>query len=242
MVAPLKILHYKRLESTNTMAYRLAEKSAPDWTVVAADVQTKGRGRGRNKWKSPKGGLWFSIILRPNLPGSRLSLLQFLTAIATRTALEDETGLGVKLKWPNDLVIGKEKLGGILVESKTLGAQVSFAILGVGLNINQDKAQLPPRAISLQLASGRQHNIRALLTAILRQIGSSFDLLNQPSKLMEEWWRNCVHRPMRVRITDLARSVTGISRGIDEDGALLIETDGHRIRRVSEGSLDILDD
>jgi BirA family transcriptional regulator, biotin operon repressor / biotin---[acetyl-CoA-carboxylase] ligase len=242
MVAPLKILHFKRLESTNTTAYRLAEQSAPDWTVVVADVQTKGRGRGRNKWKSPKGGLWFSIILRPKLPGSKLPLLQFLTAIATRTALEDETGLGVKLKWPNDLVIGKEKLGGILVESKTLGAQISYAILGVGLNINQDKAQLPLGAISLQLASGRQHNIRLLLTTILRQIRSSFDLLDQPSKLMEEWWRNCVHRPMRVRITDSARAVTGISRGIDENGALLIETDDHRIRRVSEGSLGILDD
>ena len=169
-------------------------------------------------------------------------MLQFLAAIATRTALEDATGLGVKLKWPNDLVIGKEKLGGILVESKTLGAQVSYAILGVGLNINQDRAQLPLGAISLQLASGRQYNIRLLLTTILRQIRSSFDLLDQPSKLMEEWWRNCVHRPMRVRITGSAQAVTGISRGIDENGALLIETDDHRIRRVSEGSLGILDD
>jgi len=242
MVAPLKILHYKSLESTNTTAYRLAEQSAPDWTVVVADVQTRGRGRGRNKWNSPKGGLWLSIILRPKLPGPRLALLQFLAAIATRTALEDATGLVVKLKWTNDLVIGKEKLGGILVESKTLGAQVSFAILGVGLNINQDKAQLPPGATSLQLASGKQHNIRPLLTAVLRQIRSSFDLLDQPSKLMEDWWCHCVHRPMRVRITVSDDAVTGISRGIDENGALLVETDDHRIRRVSEGSLSILDD
>jgi len=242
MVAPLKILYYKRLESTNTTAYRLAEQSAPDWTVVAADVQTKGRGRGRNKWKSPKGGLWFSIILRPKLSGQRLPLLQFLTVVATRTAVENETGLGVKLKWPNDLVIGKAKLGGILIESKTLGAQVSFAILGVGLNINQSKAQLPPGATSLQLVSGKQQNIRVLLRAVLHQIRSSFDLFDEPSKLMEEWWRNCVHRPMRVRIADSSRDVTGISRGIDENGALLIETDGHRIRRVSEGSLGILDD
>jgi BirA family transcriptional regulator, biotin operon repressor / biotin---[acetyl-CoA-carboxylase] ligase len=242
MVAPLKILHFKRLESTNTTAYQLAEKSAPDWTVVAADVQTKGRGRGQNKWKSPKGGLWFSIILRSRLSGQTLPLLQFLTAVATRTAVENETGLGVKLKWPNDLVIGKAKLGGILIESKTLGAQVSFAILGVGLNINQSKAQLPSGATSLQLVSGKQQDIRLLLRAVLHQIRSSFDLLDQPSKLMEEWWRNCVHRPMRVRITDSSRAVTGISRGIDENGALIIETDDHRIRRVTEGSLGILDD
>src|SRR5690348_16615030 len=103
MVAPLKILHYKSLDSTNTTAYRLAEQSAPDWTVVIADLQTWGRGRGRTRWKPPKGGLWFSIILRPRLPGSRLPLLQFLAAVATRTALEDATGLSVKLKLPNDL-------------------------------------------------------------------------------------------------------------------------------------------
>ena len=242
MVASLKILHYKSLESTSTTAYRLAEQSAPDWTVVIADVQTRGRGRGRNKWKSPKGGLWFSIILRPKLPGPRLPLLQFLVAIAMRTALEDATGLRVKLKWPNDLVIGKEKLGGILIESKTLGAQVSFAILGVGLNVNQGRAQLPFGATSLQVASGKQHNIRLLLRAVLRQIRSSFDLLDQPSKLIDDWWRNCVHRPMRVRITVSDDVLTGISRGVDENGALLIETDDHRIRRVSEGSLSILDD
>ncbi|HZF21257.1 MAG TPA: biotin--[acetyl-CoA-carboxylase] ligase, partial [Dongiaceae bacterium] len=68
MVASLKILHYKRLQSTNTTAYRLAQQSAPEWTVVVADAQTKGRGRRRRRWESPKGGLWFSILLRPTVP------------------------------------------------------------------------------------------------------------------------------------------------------------------------------
>jgi len=115
----LKILHYDRLESTNTTAYRLAEESAPEWTIVVADVQTKGRGRGRNKWESPKGGLWFSIVLKPKVSSPRLPLLQFLAAIATRQALENETGLSVRLKWPNDIVLRNAKLGGILVEFKT---------------------------------------------------------------------------------------------------------------------------
>lgn len=182
------------------------------------------------------------MILRPKAPGLRLSLLQFLAAVSTRKALEDATGLGVKLKWPNDLVIGKAKLGGILVESRTLGTQVSFAILGIGLNINQGKAQLPPGATSLRLASGEQHDIRLLLMAVLRQIRSSLNQLDHPSKIMEDWWRNCVHRPMRVQIAISDDSASGISRGIDENGALLIETDDHRIHRASEGSLRILDD
>lgn len=241
MVASLKILHYKRLQSTNSTAYRFAQQSASEWTVVVADVQTKGRGRGRNKWESPKGGLWFSILLRPKVPTPKLPLLQFLAAVATRQALENETGLSAKLKWPNDLVLGHEKLGGILIESKTLGNTVSFAILGIGLNINQLKAQLPPGAVSLRLVSRKQLDLRLLLRAILEQIRSSYDDFNS-SKIMEEWWRNCVHRPSRVQVTLPNDTVTGISRGVDKDGSLVIETDDRRIRKVNEGSLRMLDD
>ncbi|OLB69551.1 biotin--[acetyl-CoA-carboxylase] ligase [archaeon 13_2_20CM_2_52_21] len=209
---------------------------------MVADVQTKGRGRGGNKWESPSGGLWFSILLRPNLPSRRLLLLQFLAATATRNAIGNETGLDVMLKWPNDLVLGNAKLGGILIESKTQGERVSFAILGIGLNVNQRKAGLPPEAISMRLVSGKQHNLRVLLRAILDQIRLSFDDLNHPSKIMDEWWRNCIHRLLRVQVTLPRDMVTGISRAIDEDGSLLIESDDHRIRRVKEGSLRILND
>ena len=239
---PLKILHYKRLQSTNTAAYQLAQQGAPEWTIVVADVQTKGRGRGRNKWKSPKGGLWFSIILRPKVSVPKLPLLQFLAAVVTRTALEDATGLDVKLKWPNDLVLGNLKLGGILIESKTQGSRVSFAILGIGLNINQSKAQLPPAAMSVRLATGKHYDLGTVLRAILDQLRSSYRDLDRPSKIIENWWRNCIHRPLRVQVNLPKETVTGISGAIDEEGSLLIETDDHRIRRVKEGSLRILND
>src|SRR5437667_11088352 len=100
MDAPLKILHYKRLQSTNTTAYQLAQQGAPEWTTVVADVQTKGRGRGRNNRKSLKAGLWFSIILRPKVSGTRLPSLHFLAAVVTRADLEDATGLELNLKRP----------------------------------------------------------------------------------------------------------------------------------------------
>ena len=169
-------------------------------------------------------------------------MLQFLAAIATRQALENETGLSVRLKWPNDLVLGNAKLGGILVESKTIGESVAFAILGIGLNINQGKAQLPPRAISLRLVSGKQHDPRLLLRAILDQIRSSYHDLDDPSKIMEDWWHNCVHRPTKVQVTLPKDTVIGISRAINEDGSLVIETDDRKIRKVTEGSLRLLND
>ncbi len=210
--------------------------------MVVADVQTKGRGRGRKKWESPKGGLWFSIILRPKVATPQLPLLQFRAAVTTRQALEQETGLGVKLKWPNDLVLGNSKLGGILIESKTQGDRVRFAILGIGLNINQDKTQLPPGAISLRLLSGRKHDLRLILRTILDQIRSTYNDLDNPSKIMEDWWHNCIHRPLKIQVTISKGTVTGISRGVDDDGALLIETEDHKIQKVNEGSLRILND
>lgn len=241
MVCSLKIIHYESLESTNTTAYQLARESTPEWTIVVADVQTRGRGRGRKRWDSRKGGLWFSILLRPRIPPPRLPMLQFLAAVATRQAIENETGLNVKLKWPNDLVIGTAKLGGILIESKTLRERVSFVILGIGLNINQTQAQLPQGAVSLRLASRKQYDLRSILTAILDQIRSSFNDLNHPSRIMKEWWRNCIHRPLRIQVALGNDTVTGISAAIEEDGSLLIETDDRRIRRVNEGFLRILD-
>ena len=242
MVASLKIVHYRSLQSTNKTAYQLAQESAPEWTIVVADVQTRGRGRGRKKWNSPKGGLWFSILLRPRIPTPRLPMLQFLAAIATRRAIEKETGLSAKLKWPNDLVLGTAKLGGILTESKTFRDSVSFAILGIGLNINQIQAQLPKGAVSLRLMSRKRYDLRTLLRAILDQIRASFNDLNHPSRIMEEWWRNCIHRPLRIQVTLGNDTVSGTSTAIEEDGSLLIETDDRRIRRVNEGSLRILDD
>jgi BirA family biotin operon repressor/biotin-[acetyl-CoA-carboxylase] ligase len=208
--------------------------------VVVADAQTKGRGRGGRKWESPKGGLWFSIILRPDAPSLRLPLLQFLASNAARQALEDETGLSVKLKWPNDLLLGNAKVGGILIESKSLGDRVSFAILGIGLNINQGRAQVPSGATSLHLTSGKRYDLRLLLRAILGQLRSAYDDLDHPSKIMEDWWRNCIHRPLRVQVTLPKETVTGISRAIEEDGTLVIETGDRRIRKVNEGSLTIL--
>ncbi len=182
------------------------------------------------------------MLLRPDIPSSKVPLLQFLAANATREALEDETEVHVQLKWPNDLVLESGKLGGILVESRTLAEKVSFAVVGIGLNVSQRKAQLPTGAISLLLATGVQFDNRRLLRAILDQLKSREDDIEDPSRVFEEWWRNCIHRPPRVQVTLQNASVAGITRGIDEEGALVLETDDRRIRKISEGTLRLLDD
>ncbi|SRR5713101_4586485 len=244
MVAPLKIFRYKKLQSTNATAYQLAQQDAPEWTIIVADVQTKGRGRGRKKWVSPKGGLWFSILLRPNVVGSKLPMLQFLIANAIRQALENETGLPVRLKWPNDILLNGQKLGGILIESKTQGDMVSFAVIGIGLNINLSQNRLPPHAVSLRAQTGIRYDENHLLNAIIDQSKSRYKDLNKPrpTRILEEWWRNCVHRLARVQVTLYGKTIEGVTTSVGGDGSLLIRTDDDRFEKVTEGSLAILND
>src|SRR5712664_3793232 len=129
----LKILRYRRISSTNFKAKTLAEKGAGEWTVVVSEVQTQGRGRSGRSWKSPTGGLWFSLIVRPRIPVDRISLLQFLFANALRKRIEEAYGVQSEVKWPNDLVVDWKKLAGILVETKISGPELVYAIVGIGL-------------------------------------------------------------------------------------------------------------
>jgi BirA family transcriptional regulator, biotin operon repressor / biotin---[acetyl-CoA-carboxylase] ligase len=236
----LKILRYKQLQSTNTTAYNLGEKGSPEWTVVVADTQTKGRGRSGRRWESRKGGLWFSVLLRPDVSSGRVPMLQFLAASATRKAIEDETNVRVQFKWPNDIVVETGKLGGILIESKILRERVDFAVIGIGLNVNQLRAQLPIGASSIILSAGTRFDQQRLMRKIVEEIRARYDKVDKPSSLIEEWWRNCIHRPPTVQVTVQDKTMTGITRGIDETGALILETDDRESRRISDGTLRVL--
>ena len=142
----MKIIRYKRISSTNTTAKTLAEKRAAEWTVVTAEVQTQGRGRSGRSWKSPKGGLWFSPIIRPKIPIDRIPLLQFWVANALRKGIEEVYGVQSEVKWPNDLVVNWKKLAGILIETKISGPELIYAVVGVGLNVNLTAEELPAGA------------------------------------------------------------------------------------------------
>ena len=238
----LKIVLYDRVESTNSVVYQLGENRSPEWTVATAAIQTKGRGRRGNRWESPKGGLWFSILLRPGISPDKTPLLQFLAGIAAREALQNATGLRIMLKWPNDLVTENGKLGGILVESKIQADRLVFAVVGAGINVNLRRSQLPIGATSIQLATGRRYDLHDLLNMIIRRMKSKIRMLDDPKSIMKEWWDHCIHRPPQVIVTTENDTLAGISRGIDDDGALIIETEDHRTHKVNEGSLRLLDD
>src|SRR2546428_2384638 len=163
----LKIIRYKRISSTNTKAKTLAEKRAAEWTVVVSEVQTHGRGRSERTWKSPKGGLWFSLIVRPKIPIDRIPLLQFWVANAFREGIEEVYGVQSEVKWPNDLVVDWKKLAGILIETKISGPSLVYAIVGIGLNVNLTAEQLPTGATSIFLAKKKRFSLAKTLSSIL---------------------------------------------------------------------------
>ena len=239
----MKLLRFKRLGSTSTKAYQLAQQGAGEWTVVVADTQTRGRGRLGRVWESPPGGLWFSIILRPPISPDMASRIQMLGAVAVlkvlRTTIKGRGKVGVK--WPNDIIVGGRKLGGILVETKTVANALSFAVIGVGINVNQSEKSLPDGAVSLRIYTGRERNLQRLLRLILHELESKYGDLQNPSKLVSEWWRHCVHKMKNVRIDGPEGISAGLNRGIGRDGALVVEPLPGHLVRVSEGTLRMLD-
>ncbi len=208
--------------------------------MVVSKVQTRGRGRAGKTWESPRGGLWFSVVLRPEIKPSKAGLLQILAAVATRDAIEKETGQKVTVKWPNDLVLQSGKLGGILVETKIVADTVYFVIMGIGVNVNQTRTSLPRGAVSLYTTTRRRFSLPGLLGQILQDLESRYQELENPSRLVSEWWKNCEHHLKIVRIESPQGFLIGLNKGIDESARLIVETSTDTVVKISEGTLRIL--
>ena len=232
---------YKRVASTNDTAKVLANHGAREWTVVVAEIQTRGRGRSGKRWQSHKGGLWFSVILRPKISPGSIAMLQFFASNATRRAIKEETGIEAGTKWPNDIILEKRKLAGLLVESKSKGNQVSFVILGIGLNVNQSQRTLPEGATSIYATSREKHDVEQLMNRIIGNMEHDYALLETPDRILNEWWTKCIHRSKKVEIQTGRQTRSGISKGIDADGALLLEKNA-RTEHIMEGTLRVLNE
>jgi len=234
-------------DSTNTDALEAARASAPHGSVYFADEQLAGRGRGDHAWLSAAGqGLYVSILLRSAIPAARLPLLPLAAGLAAANAIRETTGLTVDLRWPNDLLIGSRKVGGILVESKIETNLVAYAVVGIGINVHQRgfPENLATPATSLDLESGKTVSRQTLLMELLAAIEQeSLGLLDPaaietvPRRVQQaSTWvagrRVQVHGP---------QACTGVTAGLDENGFLLIRT-ATGLVTVSTGGLRAADD
>lgn len=242
-----EIRYAETMASTNQTAKELAARGAPEGTLVAADGQSRGRGRLDRRWFSPPhGGLYVSLILRPTLPPSQVHQLVLLAATAVAEALHGATGLRVGVKWPNDLMIGGRKLGGLLAEAATQMDAVEYAVLGLGLNVNLPRERFPeelrPAATSLLAETGRVVSRTALLRRILESLEASYQALRRDglSPLRARWESLMGLEGAQVSIRTTAGSYTGQVAGVDADGFLLLRDERGAERRFCSGDVTLL--
>jgi BirA family biotin operon repressor/biotin-[acetyl-CoA-carboxylase] ligase len=236
-------LHFSPVtDSTNRDALAAARSAAPNGSVYFADEQRAGRGRGDHAWVSAAGdGLYASVLLRTPIPAVRLPLLPLAAGLAAAEAIRAVAGIHIDLRWPNDLLIGPRKVGGILVESKISGASAEFAVVGIGINVHQRAfdSELSTAATSLELETKRSVSRQHLLAALLKSLESETLLLADPAagvtiptrvERASTWIRGRrveVHGP---------QACTGVTAGLDENGFLLVRT-GSGIVTVQTGGI-----
>jgi BirA family transcriptional regulator, biotin operon repressor / biotin---[acetyl-CoA-carboxylase] ligase len=221
-------------DSTNTDALEAARAGAPHGSVYFADEQLAGRGRGDHAWHSAAGeGLYISVLLRPQMPASRLHLLPLAAGLAAAEAIRTVSGLKTDLRWPNDLLVNSKaeprKVGGILVESKTEDTEVAFAVVGIGINVHQRSfaSGLSTPAISLDLVAGRRISRQSLIATLLKSLERETLALLYPA----------ASRTIPMRVIQASTWVRGrhvevhgpqACSGITADGLVTVQTGGIR--------------
>lgn len=239
---PLLEVH-ARLGSTNDRARSIARAGAPSFSVVIADEQTRGRGREGRRWLSPPAsGLWMTVVLARCRSGH--STVPLLTGIAAARAIEDVCpDLRAEIEWPNDLVVGGRKVGGILCESWDEGTGSRGMAIGTGINISQGAGDFPPelrgRAASLRAMGATSVSRSALAGALLARMREV--LTPGPARLEGALHREFARRDVLMgRAVVLGSGETGTARGISSDGALLFEARGSGMREIRSGSVSLL--
>jgi BirA family biotin operon repressor/biotin-[acetyl-CoA-carboxylase] ligase len=245
-----RIDFHASVDSTNLLAEALARGDSPDGTLVIADHQSAGRGRQGRSFFSPAGcGLYFSVLLRPQMPADRLQHHVFAAAVAvaeTAAPLLSERA-ALAIKWPNDVLVGGRKLAGINLPVLLEGERVIAAILGIGVNVNTRREQFPAElraiATSLRAEAGAEIDRAAFAERLLETLEHRIDRLRagDVESVLAAWRARLAGIGQRVRIDGpgVPKPREGIARGVDPAGALLLETEAG-IERVLAGDVNLV--
>ncbi|MDD3088287.1 MAG: biotin--[acetyl-CoA-carboxylase] ligase [Candidatus Omnitrophica bacterium] len=235
-----KILYFDSLSSTMDMATQLALKGADEGTVVLSETQVKGRGRLGRIWNSPKyKGLYFSLILRPKISLNKASLITLLAGVGICEAIKESTREEPKIKWPNDIVLNDKKLGGILTEIKAEVDEVDFIVIGVGLNINNDKKSLISGATSLRQKAEEGLSRLSIFQNILFRLENNYFIFQKKgaSVIAEKWRQLSLTLGKRVKVYSHREHIDGEAVDIDSDGGLLVRCDSGLTQKVTAGDV-----
>lgn len=246
------IIHcYAKLSSTNDKAKEFAMKGAEEGTLVVADSQSAGKGRRGRSWSSEKGvGIYMSMLLRPKVPAKQVSGVTLLGALAVAKAVRKICDVKAEIKWPNDVIVAKKKICGILTEMSGEDETVHHVIIGIGINVNHVcfPEELEETATSIFQETGKRISRNKLIAAVADAFEGYYQMFIQAKNLsfvLEQYNEVLVNKGKQVKIyhgmieeAKEEQIETGVARGIDEDGALLVEQKGI-LKRIVAGEVSV---
>ncbi len=228
------LYYYQEVESTNDTARELAW-SSDDGAAVLAEVQRDGRGRLCRSWRSPPGGLWLSVVLKPRIPLAQAYRVNMAASVAVARTLSSLYGIKAAIKWPNDVLVNDRKICGILMEISAEVDRLDYAVVGIGINANLEAGSFPGewKATSLQEELGHKVSRTDLALRLLEELEKAY-LSMGTRENYEDWCRLSATLGRQVRITSHDGEVEGLADSLSEDGALMLRLPGE-MRRILAG-------
>ena len=237
------IYFYDEVKSTNNIAKFFGESDEEEGVVIIADTQTKARGRSGKPWKSPKGGSWLSILIRPNVPPTHASLITLATGVAVCKTLRT-IGVNAQIKWPNDILINDKKVSGILTEAKASFNNLDYVVVGIGidtnLTMNDFPEELKENVTSLKDEANREIKEKKIIRIFLEEFEKFYNYFKEEDyeKILNEWRHLSktigseviIHQP-------LGKVIEGYAIGINKEGSLIIEKNDGSLEKIFAGEL-----
>lgn len=247
-----EILYFDVIDSTNNYAKKIASEGCAEGTVVIADSQTSGRGRLGRAWNSAqKAGIWMSVVLRPAIAPEDVQVITIAASVAVVSAIKRVAGIEAGIKWPNDIILDRKKVCGILTEMNSEMERVNFLILGIGINVKQDPEEFPEelrsKGTSLR-AHAREKGIaleefdrNRLIKALLSELERLYSKIScgRTAEIIDRWKKHSVTLGKEVRISARNYECSGIAVDITDDGKLVVNCADGVTREVLSGEISV---
>ena len=240
-----EIYYFSDIASTNSEAKKQANLGCPEGTIVLSEAQNSGRGRLARSWFSPRSkGIWLSVVLRPPFNPYDAPKCTLLTAVAVTKAIRRVAQVECGIKWPNDILYQGKKMVGVLTEMSAEIDAINYVVIGMGINVNIEEQDFPAElrgiATSLSIAAGREISRITLLNAVLVELEQGYkDVIERGfSEMLGEWRGFSVTLGKNVNVVGSGREFSGMAVDIDNDGALLVQTE-EALERVLAGDVSI---
>ena len=239
-----EVVHFKEIDSTNNYAKKIANDGCPHGTIVVAEKQTLGRGRVGREWKSYNNdGIWFSIVLRPDVDPENIQMVTLAASVAVVEAISQDQGIVCGIKWPNDIILNNYKLGGILTELSAEPGHINYVVVGIGININQDifDDEIKNKATSLKIHTGMPISRVNLLGNILSKFEEIYNILleGNTQEIINRWSKYSVTLGKEVKVIFKDIEHIGLAQSITSDGKLSVKCKDGIVREISAGEIQI---